>query len=855
MMNTPITKPSAPATPAVPIDPVCGMKVLPEMAAGHWDFTGTTYYFCCTRCLEKFKAAPESFLNRPSSRPHTGHAEMVQLGVAVKSKASTFGAGTQSAPAKTARPAGAQSAASGKYICPMDPEVSSDVPGPCPKCGMALEPSSPALAAGAKQIRYTCPMDPEIVRDQPGACPKCGMALDAMEVPSGADQQENPELRDMTRRFWIGLVLALPVFALSMLSDFKVAGLNDASWLNGVNLILATPVVFWCGWPFFVRAWMSLKTMHLNMFTLIGLGVAVAYFYSLVATVAPQIFPRAFQAHPGIVNTYYEAAAVITVLVLLGQMLELRARGKTGAAIRELLDLSPKTARRVSPDGHETDVPLDQVVIGDHLRVRPGEKIPVDGTVLEGASTVDESMISGEPMPVEKQAGAGVIGGTVNGSGGLLMEAQRVGSGTMLAQIVNLVAQAQRSRAEIQKLADKVAGIFVPAVLASAVLTFVLWTVFGPAPAMAYALVNAVAVVMIACPCALGLATPMSIMVGVGRAAKSGVLIKNAEVLERMEKIDTIVLDKTGTLTEGRPKVVTIHPQAGVTETDLLQTAASLERGSEHPLAAAMVRAAQEKQLAILPVENVQAIAGKGVRGSVKSRHVAIGNADMMRQDHISTDGLQDVAESLRAKGQTVMYVAADGQLMGLLGAEDPIRADAAAMVAQLKANGLAVVMITGDSKATAEAVGRELAIDSVDAEVLPQEKDQAIRRLQSQGRRVAMAGDGINDAPALAQADVGIAMGTGTDVAIASAGITLLHGDLMGILQARQISLATMRNIRQNLTWAFAYNILGIPIAAGILYPFLGILLSPMIAAAAMSFSSVSVIINALRLRNVRLH
>ena len=590
------------------------------------------------------------------------------------------------------------------------------------------------------------------------------------------------------------------------------------------------------------------------MFTLIGLGVSVAYGYSIAATLFPGIFPRAFQSHPGVVPTYFEAAAVITLLVLLGQVLELRARGKTGAAIRALLDLTPKNARRLAADGSESDVPLEHVVVGDKLRVRPGEKIPVDGSVLEGSSTVDESMISGEPMPVVKKAGDKVIGGTVNGTGGLLMESQKVGSDTMLAQIVNLVSQAQRSRAPIQKLADKFAGVFVPAVVASAVLTFVIWSIFGPAPAMAYALVNAVAVVMIACPCALGLATPMSIMVGIGRAAKAGVLIKNAEVLERMEKIDTVALDKTGTLTEGKPKVVTLQPQPGVAVDDLLQLAASLERGSEHPLAAAIVSAAEAKRLAFLPVLAFQSASGQGVGGKINGRSVAIGNIAMMRQERISIETVGEQSELLRQKGQTIMYVVADGKLMGMLGTADPIRAGAVGLVKEMKARGLSVVMITWDNKATALAVARQLGIDTVEANILPQEKDQVIRRLQSQGRKVAMAGDGINDAPALAQADVGIAMGTGTDVAIASAGVTLLHGDLAGILQARQLSIATMRNIRQNLAWAFGYNILGIPIAAGILYPFLGILLSPMIAAAAMSFSSVSVIANALRLRKVKL-
>ncbi|MHB1767589.1 MAG: heavy metal translocating P-type ATPase [Phycisphaerae bacterium] len=831
-------------TAATHIDPVCGMNVVPEKAAGVWDHAGARYYFCGKSCLEKFKANPETFLNKPPGA--SASASMVQLGVSAKGKRAD---GLTDANLIT-KPQSANKKV--RYICPMDAQVLSDKPQACPKCGMALELESP-LAPVKKAIQYTCPMDPEIIRDQPGACPKCGMALEPMEVQA-ADTENSPELVDMSHRFWLGLILTLPVFIISMLADFHIAGLGRAVWLNWVNLGFATPVVFWCGWPFFVRAWVSVKTWNLNMFTLIGLGVSVAYGYSIAATLFPGIFPRAFQSHPGVVPTYFEAAAVITVLVLLGQVLELRARGKTGAAIRALLDLTPKNARRIAADGSESDVPLEQVVVGDKLRVRPGEKIPVDGSVLEGSSTVDESMISGEPMPVVKKAGDKVIGGTVNGTGGLLMESQKVGSDTMLAQIVNLVSQAQRSRAPIQKLADKFAGAFVPAVVASAVLTFVIWSIFGPAPAMAYALVNAVAVVMIACPCALGLATPMSIMVGIGRAAKAGVLIKNAEVLERMEKIDTVALDKTGTLTEGKPKVVTLQPQPGVAVDDLLQLAASLERGSEHPLAAAIVAAAEAKRLAFLPVLEFQSVSGQGAGGKINGRSVAIGNIAMMRQERISIETAGEQSELLRQKGQTIMYVVADGKLMGMLGTADPIRAGAVGLVKEMKARGLSVVMITGDNKATALAVARQLGIDTVEANILPQEKDQVIRRLQSQGRKVAMAGDGINDAPALAQADVGIAMGTGTDVAIASAGVTLLHGDLAGILQARQLSIATMRNIRQNLAWAFGYNILGIPIAAGILYPFLGILLSPMIAAAAMSFSSVSVITNALRLRKVKL-
>jgi Cu+-exporting ATPase len=829
------------------IDPVCGMKVTPEKAAGNWEYHGINYYFCCKSCLEKFRANPEMFLSKSAAKSDT--TGMVQLGISAKSKSAT-GLTVLAERSAAVPPAGVTKKA--KYICPMDPEIISDTPKACPKCGMALELESP-MQSHRVVVHYTCPMDPEIIRDQPGACPKCGMALEPIEVQATGDTG-NSELKDMSRRFWIGLILTIPVFVLSMLADFHVAALNRAMWLSSVNLVLATPVVFWCGWPFVVRAWFSLKTRNFNMFTLIGLGVSVAYIYSLVATLWPGSFPRAFQSHPGIVATYFEAAAVITVLVLMGQVLELQARGKTGSAIRELLDLQPKTARRLAADGSEQDVPLEQVAVGDTLRVRPGEKIPVDGIVLEGSSTVDESMISGEPMPVVKKTGYQVIGGTVNGTGGLLMVSQKVGADTMLARIVALVSQAQRSRAPIQKLADKFAGWFVPAVVTSAILTFIIWSIFGPAPAMAYALVNSVAVVMIACPCALGLATPMSIMVGIGRAAKVGVLIKNAEVLQRMESIDTIALDKTGTLTEGKPKVVTLQPESAVTVDALLQLAASLERGSEHPLAAAIVSAAEARHLTLLPVSDFQAISGQGARGKIVNRSVAIGNLAMMQQLHIPMESLQQSSDVLRQKGQTIMYVAADGKLMGMLGTADPIRSGAVDMVKEFKAQGLSVVMITGDNEATAGAVARQLGIDTVEANVLPHEKDQVIRRLQSQGRKVVMAGDGINDAPALAQADVGIAMGTGTDIAISSAGVTLLHGELAGILQARKLSIATMRNIRQNLVWAFGYNILGIPIAAGVLYPFLGILLSPMIAAAAMSFSSVSVITNALRLRNVKL-
>jgi Cu+-exporting ATPase len=833
-------------------DPVCGMKVIAEKAAGTWEYRGTDYYFCCKGCLEKFRANPAAFLDKSGANSQA--AGMVQLGVSAKSNpaADLLATGRAASAEPSSAVPRADAAKKARYVCPMDLEIVGDKPGACPKCGMALELESP-LQSPQSVMHYTCPMDPEIIRDKPGACPKCGMALEPMEIQA-AGNAENSELKDMSRRFWIGLILAIPVFVLSMLADFHVAALNRAIWLNFVNGLFATPVVLWCGWPFLERAWFSLKTRNFNMFTLIGLGVGVAYVYSIVATLWPEGFPRAFQSQSGIVATYFEAAAVITVLVLMGQVLELQARGKTGSAIRELLDLQPKSARRLAADGSEQDVPLEQVVVGDKLRVRPGEKIPVDGIVLEGSSTVDESMISGEPMPVVKKAGSELVGGTVNGTGGLLMVSQKVGADTMLAQIVALVSQAQRSRAPIQKIADKFAGWFVPAVVASALLTFIIWSIFGPAPAMAYALVNSVAVVMIACPCALGLATPMSIMVGIGRAAKAGVLIKNADVLERMESTDTIALDKTGTLTEGKPKVVTLQPESGITADDLLQLAASLERGSEHPLAAAIVSAAEARQLQLLTVSDFQAVSGQGVSGKIDNRNVAVGNSAMMKQMHIPIESTRESSGALQRKGQTIMYVAADGTFMGMLGTADPIRTGAVELIKEFKAQGLSVVMITGDNAATAGAVARQLGIETLEANVLPHEKDQVIRRLQSQGRKVVMAGDGINDAPALAQADVGIAMGTGTDIAISSAGVTLLHGDLTGILQARKLSMATMRNIRQNLVWAFGYNILGIPIAAGVLYPLFGILLSPMIAAAAMSFSSVSVITNALRLRNIKL-
>jgi P-type Cu+ transporter len=704
-------------------------------------------------------------------------------------------------------------------------------------------------------MTYTCPMHPEVVRPEPGACPKCGMALE----PSVASVEEEPsrELADMSRRFRIGLAITVPLLVVAM-GDFlpgrPLERLATARTLQWVELVLATPVVLWGGWPFFVRFWRSLVNRSLNMFTLIGLGIAVAYLYSLVATLAPGLFPRSFRDASGDVAVYFEAAAVITVLVLLGQVLELRARSQTSSAIRALLGLAPKTTRRLGDDGSEQDVPLDQVEVGDRLRVRPGEKVPVDGVVLEGASAVDESLVTGEPMPVEKQPGARLIGATVNGTGSLVMRAERVGAETLLAQIVHMVSEAQRSRAPIQKLADVVAGYFVPAVVAASAFTFLVWALAGPEPRLAHALVNAVAVLIIACPCALGLATPMSIMVATGKGATAGVLFKNAEAIEIMRKVDTLVVDKTGTLTEGKPKLVAVVPADGRDERAVLGAAAGLERGSEHPLAAAIVAGALERKVELAKAEDFASLTGKGVIGRVGGRAVALGNRALLDQLHLDAGPLAAPAEALRADGQTVMFVAIDGRLAGLLGVADPIKASTPEAIRALHEDGIRVVMLTGDSRTTAEAVGRKLGIDEVVAEVLPDQKAGAVRRFQGEGRIVAMAGDGINDAPALAQAQVGIAMGTGTDVAMESAGVTLVKGDLRGIVRARRLSRGTMRNIRQNLFWAFAYNTVGVPVAAGVLYPFFGILLSPIIAAAAMSFSSVSVVGNALRLRRLAL-
>ncbi len=698
-------------------------------------------------------------------------------------------------------------------------------------------------------------MHPEIVRNAPGTCPKCGMTLE----PRVASAEEGPsrELVDMSRRFWVGLVITVPLLAVAM-GDYlpgrpfeRLASTRTMAW---VELVLATPVVLWGAWPFFVRFWQSLVHRSLNMFTLIGLGVAVAYVYSVVATVVPGLFPAQFRDASGQVAIYFEAAAVITVLVLLGQVLELKARSQTSSAIKALLGLAPKTARRIGADGTERDVPLAEVVAGDRLRVRPGEKVPVDGVVLEGTSAVDESLVTGEPMPVEKAPGGRLIGATVNGTGSLVMRAEKVGAETLLAQIVRMVSEAQRSRAPIQKLADVVAGYFVPVVVGVAALTFLVWALLGPEPRLAHALVNAVAVLIIACPCALGLATPMSIMVATGKGATAGVLFKNAEAIETLRKVDTLVVDKTGTLTEGKPKLVTVLPADGADERTALRLAASLERGSEHPLAAAILAGAVERHIELAKAEDFAARPGKGVTGRIEGREVALGNRALLEELRVDPGSLDAQADALRAEGQTVMFVTADRRPAALLGVADPIKATTPEAIGTLHEDGIRVVMLTGDNRTTAQAVAGKLSIDEVVAEVLPDQKADAVKRFQSQGRIVAMAGDGINDAPALAQAQVGIAMGTGTDVAMESAGVTLVKGDLNGIARARHLSRATMRNIKQNLFWAFAYNSVGVPVAAGVLYPFFGLLLSPIIAAAAMSFSSVSVVANALRLRRVAL-
>ncbi|MDA2909840.1 heavy metal translocating P-type ATPase [Nitrospiraceae bacterium AH_259_D15_M11_P09] len=801
-------------------DPVCGMEVEPTSAAGTHAHDGQTYFFCSAHCLERFRAEPARYL----------------------------GPATQ----ERKKPS-----AAGDFTCPMHPEVHQTVAGSCPSCGMALEPA--VSMPKATKTEYVCPMHPEIARDEPGSCPICGMALEPRTI--SLEEEVNPELVDMTRRFWISLVLAAPLVILAMAEMIpgqpvqRVLGANLIPW---IQLVLATPVVLWGGWPFFQRGWASIVNRSLNMFTLIALGTGTAYVYSSVATLLPGIFPDSFRGPEGEVAVYFEAAAVITVLVLLGQVLELRARSQTSSAIKALLGLAPNTARVLREDGREEDVALELVRPGDRVRIRPGEKVAVDGVILEGSSAVDESMITGEPIPVEKVVGNRVTGGTVNGTGMFVMRAERVGSETLLAQIVRMVSEAQRSRAPIQRLADVVSSYFVPLVVLAAVLAFIVWSLIGPEPRMAYALLAAVAVLIIACPCALGLATPMSIMVGTGRGATVGVLIKNAEALEILEKVDTVVVDKTGTLTEGRPRLSSVVTVAGLSETELLRLAASLERGSEHPLAAAIVASAQEKGIELSEAQGFRSLTGKGVTGNVGGRFVALGTRILLEEEpDIDSSALHDLngrADDLRRDGQTVMFVAVDGRPAGLLGVADPIKPSTPEAIQMLHEDGVRLVMLTGDSRLTAESVARKLGIDEVMAEVLPEGKGQVVKRLQAEGHRVAMAGDGINDAPALAQADVGIAMGTGTDVAMESAGVTLVKGDLRGIARARRLSVATMRNIRQNLFFAFIYNTLGVPVAAGVMYPLVGVLLSPIIASAAMTFSSVSVITNALRLRKLAL-
>ncbi len=851
-------------------DPVCGMEVSAD-SPHHAEHDGRHYYFCSSHCLHKFHAAPQEYVGAKEQETdpvcgmtvtpdtqfiadHEGrHYRFCSAHCLEKfqQEPQRYSAGGQPSAAQAGEPQQAGTI----YTCPMHPEVRQEGPGSCPKCGMALEPLAAPVAAAAK-TEYVCPMHPEIVRDQPGDCPICGMALEPRTV-SGGEEEENPELKDMTRRFWVSTALAIPVFFSAMAAEFwpeAMAEIINPRTRQILEMLLATPVVLWGGWPFFVRGWQSVVTRNLNMFTLIGLGVGVAWVYSMTAALLPGIFPSTVFNEMGVVPVYFEAAAVITALVLLGQVLELRARSQTNAAIKLLLGLAPKTARIVREDGTEEDIPLEHVQPGDILRVRPGEKIPVDGVVIDGDSNVDESMVTGEPVPAQKSAGERVIGATVNGTGSLLIKAEKVGADTLLAQIVNMVAEAQRSRAPIQKLVDVVSGYFVPAVVVVAVITLIVWGLWGPEPRLAHAIINAVAVLIIACPCALGLATPMSIMVGTGKGAMMGVLFKDAEALEVMKKVDTLVVDKTGTLTEGKPRLVSLVAVDGFHEQDALQLAASLERASEHPLAEAIVSGAEERNIELRQVEDFQSLTGKGVTGRVDGHRVALGNLALLKSLGVDPADLPQQADALRAEGQTVMLLAIDGKAAGLIGVADPIKETTPEAIRDLHEEGLQVVMLTGDSRKTAEAVAQNLGIDRVEAEVLPDQKAKVVKELQDQGRIVAMAGDGINDAPALAQAHVGIAMGTGTDVAMESAGVTLVKGDLRGIVRARRLSRATMRNIRQNLFFAFVYNSLGVPVAAGILYPFFGILLSPIIAAAAMSFSSVSVIMNALRLRHVRL-
>jgi Cu+-exporting ATPase len=819
------------------IDPVCGMTVNPVTAKHRFTYKGRDYFFCAVRCRERFEAEPEKFLQpKQQKQPEPAAAAgaidpvcgMTVNPVTAKHRFTYKGRDYFFCAARCRERFEAEPE---KFLQPKQQKQS--------------EPAAPAGAI------YTCPMHPEVRQVGPGSCPICGMALEPEQV--SLDDAPDPELTDMTRRFWIALVLTLPVFAIEMGSHLARFHLVPPIWSNWISFALATPVVLWAGAPFFVRGWRSLVTRNLNMFTLIAMGTGVAFLYSVVGTLAPQWFPPAFRDMHGAVAVYFEAAAVITVLVLLGQVLELRARERTSGAIRALLGLAPKTARRISPHGDE-DVAIDAIAVGDLLRVRPGEKIPVDGVVTEGHSAVDESMVTGESMPVAKAGGDRVIGGTVNQSGGLVLRADKVGRDTMLARIVDMVARAQRSRAPIQRLADRVSGWFVPAVIAAAVLAFAAWMTFGPEPRFTFGLVAAVTVLIIACPCALGLATPMSIMVGVGRGARSGILIRDAEALERFESIDTVVIDKTGTLTEGKPKVVSIVAIDGIEENELLRLAASVERGSEHPLAQAILNAAKDRSLKLGDVGDFASPSGKGATGNVDGRRIALGNAMLMGELDIVTHDLDGAAEAARQNGATTIFVAVDGRAAGIIAIADPIKPSAKAALQALRQDGLRLVMLTGDNLTTARAVASKLGIDEIEAGILPERKSEVVQRLRKQGRRVAMVGDGVNDAPALAAADIGVAMGSGTDVAIESAGVTLLTGDLMGLVRARHLSVATMRNIRQNLTFAFLYNSAGVPIAAGVLYPVFGILLSPMVGAAAMALSSVSVISNALRLARTKL-
>ena len=809
------------------VDPICGMTVAAD-APLRSEHNGEVYLFCSPMCKQQFDGDPDRFAGH--SHEPDAHGEHDHHGDHHQHE-------------HHRHTAMQHNAAPGGYTCPMHPEVRADSAGACPSCGMALEPVTPGV-----QVEWTCPMHPEVIRGAPGPCPICGMALEQKSL-AVVEEQDNPELRDMTRRFWISSALALPILVFSMFMAIRPEG----RWFELVELGLATPVVLWGAWPFLVRAWQSLRNRSLNMYTLIGLGVAVAYTYSVVAVLLPDLFPDSLRDSAGRVAVYFEAAAVITALVLLGEVLQLRARSRTGTALRALLGLAPKTALRIRDDGQDEEVSLDAIRVGDRLRVRPGEKVPVDGRVVAGASSVDESMVTGEPIAVEKAEGEQVIGATLNGTGALEIVAEHVGADTLLSRIVQMVAEAQRSRAPIQRLADVVASYFVPIVVAVAVATFVVWALAGGEQRLTYALVNSIAVLIIACPCALGLATPMSIVVATGKGASMGVLFKHAEAIEVLRSVDTLVVDKTGTLTEGTPRLEAVHTANGVADDEVLELAGAVELSSEHPLAGAIVAGARGRGVNVEAADSFESFTGRGVVGRKGGREVMVGTAAFLEERGVAVDAAMAAhSHELRGAGQTVVLVELDGSLAGLLAVADPIKTSTPAALDELRADGVEVVMLTGDHQATAQAVGAQLGVQEVVAEVLPDQKAEAVKRLQEQGKVVAMAGDGINDAPALAQAQVGIAMGTGTDVAIESAGVTLVKGDLQAIARARALSRATMRNIRQNLFWAFAYNTAGIPVAAGILVPFLGIgaLLNPMIAAAAMSFSSVSVIGNALRLR-----